>query len=294
MPILVTCPCGKQLSARDDLAGKKVKCPGCGGVVGIPAAAGPTPVAIVEAVTDRPAPPPAPVVLDAIVVDDDRAPRREPARPAADPGRPLLWNTAQPQGNVIVVTAGAVYVDTLRGKLVPKVEAGLEEGQAPADLLSRSHQKIPLRQLTRVRYKYSEKVPRAQAELTYDDGRRERRKALVFQNSEQRDQFVDELLTRLGDWPARERQESGPVLFLKYGAGLAAIVIITVLICWAELAGLIRRGPALLILLLDLCGIWGILAIGILAFLIVLCVGIVELLHPPRIITHEPDDDAGD
>ncbi|MEA2711234.1 MAG: hypothetical protein QOF78_3835 [Phycisphaerales bacterium] len=30
MPIIVTCECGRQLRARDELAGKRAKCPGCG------------------------------------------------------------------------------------------------------------------------------------------------------------------------------------------------------------------------------------------------------------------------
>src|SRR5687768_12975863 len=30
MPIIVTCECGRQLRARDELAGRRAKCPGCG------------------------------------------------------------------------------------------------------------------------------------------------------------------------------------------------------------------------------------------------------------------------
>jgi DNA-directed RNA polymerase subunit RPC12/RpoP len=35
MPV-VACTCGKKLRARDDLAGKKVKCPGCGRLLTVP------------------------------------------------------------------------------------------------------------------------------------------------------------------------------------------------------------------------------------------------------------------
>src|SRR5262245_18730742 len=38
MPIVVTCPCGKQLRARDDLAGRTAKCPNCHRELTIPAA----------------------------------------------------------------------------------------------------------------------------------------------------------------------------------------------------------------------------------------------------------------
>ena len=38
MPILFQCSCGKKLQTRDELAGKRVKCPGCGGLVAVPQA----------------------------------------------------------------------------------------------------------------------------------------------------------------------------------------------------------------------------------------------------------------
>jgi hypothetical protein len=48
MAISLTCACGKTLRAKDELAGKRVKCPSCGKAVAIPSAgapAGPTPPA---------------------------------------------------------------------------------------------------------------------------------------------------------------------------------------------------------------------------------------------------------
>ena len=39
MPILVKCTCGKAVNVRDDLAGKAVKCPGCGNPIKVVAAA---------------------------------------------------------------------------------------------------------------------------------------------------------------------------------------------------------------------------------------------------------------
>ncbi len=62
MPIRIQCQCGKSLNVRDDLAGKKIKCPGCGNalVVGGGGAAAAAPA--------RPAP-------------------RPPAQPAAPSGR---------------------------------------------------------------------------------------------------------------------------------------------------------------------------------------------------------------
>src|SRR5947209_15052447 len=67
MTIRATCKCGKQVQTRDENAGKRMKCPGCGGVVVMPAAAAAAP---------KPAPAPAPAPA---------ANKTAPA-PAAKPG----------------------------------------------------------------------------------------------------------------------------------------------------------------------------------------------------------------
>src|SRR5438874_2336436 len=36
MSIVVSCSCGKRLRARDELAGKRAKCPGCGKMLVVP------------------------------------------------------------------------------------------------------------------------------------------------------------------------------------------------------------------------------------------------------------------
>jgi hypothetical protein len=43
MPIQVACSCGKKFAAKDELAGKRVKCPTCGGAIAIPAPAAQAP-----------------------------------------------------------------------------------------------------------------------------------------------------------------------------------------------------------------------------------------------------------
>ncbi len=39
MPVRIKCPCGKLLNVKDELRGKQIKCPGCGKVLRVPAAA---------------------------------------------------------------------------------------------------------------------------------------------------------------------------------------------------------------------------------------------------------------
>ena len=47
MPIQFQCTwCGKKINAGDAFAGKSAKCPGCGGVVQVPAATEPPPAAV--------------------------------------------------------------------------------------------------------------------------------------------------------------------------------------------------------------------------------------------------------
>jgi hypothetical protein len=84
MSISVTCTCGKRLSVKDELAGKRVRCPGCQGVVAIPAAgAAPTPP---PAAAPRPPAPPA----------------KPAAMPPAPPAAPAAKRPPQPAKAMLV------------------------------------------------------------------------------------------------------------------------------------------------------------------------------------------------
>tara|TARA_R110002049_G_scaffold72490_3_gene187287 strand:- start:61578 stop:62372 length:795 start_codon:yes stop_codon:yes gene_type:complete len=54
MPIRIKCPCGKALAVKDEMAGKAVKCPGCGKVIRVPAAGQPQ-QAMIPAASPQPA-----------------------------------------------------------------------------------------------------------------------------------------------------------------------------------------------------------------------------------------------
>jgi hypothetical protein len=66
MPIKVVCSCGAGFAAPDQYAGKKVKCPKCGGALSVPAAGAPNGV---PAAAPRPAPSPAPPPVNSGVAD---------------------------------------------------------------------------------------------------------------------------------------------------------------------------------------------------------------------------------
>src|SRR5262245_17075636 len=77
MPILVKCSeCGKSLKAKDELAGKKVKCPGCGNVLAIP-----TP--------DDDDPPAKPTRSAPKAIDEDNEERAAPRRPSKPVRQPV-------------------------------------------------------------------------------------------------------------------------------------------------------------------------------------------------------------
>ncbi|HKB01857.1 MAG TPA: hypothetical protein VKD90_06535 [Gemmataceae bacterium] len=95
MPIAISCPhCDWKGRVKDELAGKKGKCPTCGELVPIPSKSGPPPVPGGKkpaAVDDDPD-----VVDDADIVDDDEAPT-----PAAKPRvKPKSASMSQALGSV--------------------------------------------------------------------------------------------------------------------------------------------------------------------------------------------------
>jgi len=92
MPIRVPCDCGKVLTAPDNLAGKRAKCPGCGKALRVPAEAGAEAVAVPKATAPKAAPPPPsvtrpafekpePIELEPIELEPIAA---DPVAPAAD------------------------------------------------------------------------------------------------------------------------------------------------------------------------------------------------------------------
>ena len=93
MPIKFTCPnCNKKFQAKDEFAGKKMKCSGCGNVVGIPAAA--------EEVPEKQ--PPAPKAADEYSIAEEGT----PAGPAAAPAK------AAPRQRPSAAGAGSTWLST--------------------------------------------------------------------------------------------------------------------------------------------------------------------------------------
>jgi hypothetical protein len=119
MAIQVDCACGKKLQARDELLGKRVKCPGCGGIVTVESILDAIPVEseVDERVafapvgtTARPfraAAPPSD--LDDNEVIRDRVGRRPRGIP---PTPPNFWATGPGQvaGGLVLLLGGVVWL----------------------------------------------------------------------------------------------------------------------------------------------------------------------------------------
>jgi hypothetical protein len=208
-----------------------------------------------------------------------------------DDDRPKMWATKAQRNNVVVLTDAAVYLATVPAKGLPKVDLGLEEGEAAEDLLGK-YTKVRLKRITAFQYRQSKMFAIADLTLFHDEGDVERKTVLSFGLPGNRAEFITELRRRLGNWPATEEVRSPAVTLLKYVAILSVVLLGTAVLALAEWQGWITAGPSIVILCLDLCGVWGVLGFGTLLFMLVFAIGIRELAFDPiRIITHDPGEE---
>src|SRR5262245_1925927 len=106
MPIAVACACGNLFRVKDELAGKRVRCPACQGTVNVGAATEPAPAAPSPASvrTGRPAPAPVPAEEDDYAEEAPRKKRRGQKKSSAV----LLWSLVG--GGVALIAAAVVVV----------------------------------------------------------------------------------------------------------------------------------------------------------------------------------------
>ena len=140
MPIKVTCQCGKSFAAKDELAGKAVKCPNCQKPLRIPAASQPVAPA---AAPKKQAPKPVATPKQTSDTDDvfselGLAPQEAGARPCPGCGSALAENA------VVCIHCG---YNTKLGRRMETVKIGKDEGPAghgavSTDLLNLAAQTI--------------------------------------------------------------------------------------------------------------------------------------------------------
>src|SRR5262249_6581835 len=107
MPVAFSCPeCGKQLNVRDDLAGKRIKCPGCGAVVSVPDSDGPPPSARVKAGRSEAASARKLVTKPQRSRDEDEDDDESSDRKSGTKGRRPLRKTGSNRGLIISLCVG--------------------------------------------------------------------------------------------------------------------------------------------------------------------------------------------
>jgi hypothetical protein len=145
MPIKVTCQCGKSFSAKDELAGKAVKCPNCQKPLRIPAANQPAAPAAAPKKQAPKAAAPKPVAAPKPTSDTDDAyddlglaPQEAGSRPCPGCG------SALPENAVLCIRCG---YNIKLGRRMETVKIGGDAGEGghgavSADLLNRAAQVI--------------------------------------------------------------------------------------------------------------------------------------------------------
>ena len=133
MPIAVSCPsCGASFRVKDELAGRRGKCPKCQGVLEIPrpqAAASSKPASSVKGISSAPPAavemklPPRPSVQPAASVRHDAVPA---ARRTASGVRPSgAGQTMQPSSATLPIDLRQLVLSSFKGSINPVQESGV-------------------------------------------------------------------------------------------------------------------------------------------------------------------------
>ena len=151
MPTVVSCSCGKKLNVRDELIGKKVKCPACGGVLTV--AAEVSVISAADVVEDddapparKPAPPGKPPPGKPPPVPGKSAPGGPPPRPSKEPraeddedrapakSGAAVWRCLSGgQSRLLCLTDEGILFADVDKKTMKRIEADLADGQSPQE-----------------------------------------------------------------------------------------------------------------------------------------------------------------
>jgi len=133
MSILLSCRCGKKLRVKDDLAGKKVKCPGCAAIVPVPKAAPPD-TAEEEPIEPEPAP----------------QPKKETGSARTEETCAFWVSPHALGGQIVALSDEALYIADFTGKEMKQSEKALAAGDAVEEVLAEAGTIIPLDSMSKV------------------------------------------------------------------------------------------------------------------------------------------------
>jgi len=215
MPILLACACGKKLKVRDELAGKKVKCPACGAVT----AAGVSDVVEAAPAARMAKGPPAPPPLPAQARDSD-APRD---RAVGGEGH-RSWRTEHFGTTRLLVAADdAVWFAKLDGDALEEAEEALERGEPPADVFGEAGASIPIASVAKV----ESNLHNSYFEVHYKTGKddEETYQTFTFKDKERRTEALKHLRDVFGPDFEYQRRELTRFQAMLMPLGMIALTI---------------------------------------------------------------------
>jgi hypothetical protein len=208
MPIVVSCPCGKKLRVKDELAGKRVKCPECAQVTTVPSSA--TPAAsgkkpaekkVVARKATATGNQPARVPGQAVTAKE-RPPDRKPQRPADEqPKKPSTGaNSPTPfwvrADDLLVVSDEVLFFATLDEEKMQAAQDALKAGTPPEEVLQKPDLVISVNTITKVEGNLYH--PFFDVKYKENEDAEESEKTIHCEDHDARDEIKDALRERLG------------------------------------------------------------------------------------------------
>jgi hypothetical protein len=301
MPILLSCACGKKLRVKDDLAGKRLKCPACAAVLVVPpagtpgAADGPGAEKVAAAKEPRkPARPPAPASEPE---EDDQAARRRPRD--ADSPTPFWVH----DNELLALSDDALHLATLDEEGMREATAALEAGEPVDGVMGEDATVIALDKITKIEGNLHHTF--FDVHFRESPGAEPTEKTIFCADAGARDEIIAALRERLG--PGWKRKV---VRYSRLRASVEPLVVIGLFgfltFCF-YMAGAYpesdRSGGGtrvvrtnwvglIFVWVYNLLGPWGVVAVGGVIVALGVAWLVARVIKPPLMLTLTPPDAA--
>lgn len=237
MSITVACACGKKLRTKDESAGKRVKCPGCGAVLTVPKPQPPSEEEppMVEAVDEpevrpakaKPVAKKVPEVEPAVDGDEDgedaeeTTPKSKPKKRRARGGEDPYWVDKGGSDTLVALTADTLYVAALSDEELEKTQEALDGGESVDEVLKEAKTIISLADIKKIEsnlhHAFIDINSKAGEDWEATDT------TISCHDRQTRDEIMDALHERLGKNWKREEIEYGRLKAALAPLGLTAL-----------------------------------------------------------------------
>jgi hypothetical protein len=271
VPILVCGSCGKKLRVKDESAGKRVRCPGCGGIVSVP--------------------PALPEIAESSTPDVNTPNRAHE--------EPFFWTDSTGFGiEMIVLSDEALHVASLSEAELKEAKAAFEIGRTVPEVLAQAKVIVPFTQMRRV----SSNLHLRSVDICWKEpGAKEQQdKNLILTDQQSRDELLEGLRQRLGDgWNRRVKQFTrlraawAPLGIIVLFAAISVAVVLAHFYPDATSSGTPRRIPWFVSIFVWLHGIIGWLGVTLIfgSFTLMGVIWfVVRMRKPPLMYTLTPKE----